>query len=287
MAVKKKKNMSSGNAETNNSTKDRLLYYLKNALNSIGHIYEEEMLTLMLNFFSPEFKEKLFKDCVEYAGNTKLDVDYNVNSYQDGTCDLHETLTDLFRKWQIRKKFQIQCIKELKNVDNISITENHSIKDQLMQLKAMFSLNDLETEILELFYLVETNSLVTKLVDVLNDYLAVKTTRYGSNLNEKTIAVMLNLRRLDVQKILKTSAPLVKFGILDNDREITDEIMAFLEGFNERPILQHYFSLYDGAVIALKHHFVKQQDIDILCELHRQRTKSQGINILLYESAGI
>ena len=159
MAVVIKKNMSSGTVGKDKVTKDRLLYYLRNAFDSIGHIYDEDMFTLMLKYFSSAYKEKLFKDCVAYAGNMKLDVAYIVNSYQDGSCDLHETLTDFFRKWQIRKKFQIYCIKELKFVDNIFIKQNHSIKEQLMQLKVMFSLNDLEIEILELLYHVETNNL--------------------------------------------------------------------------------------------------------------------------------
>jgi SpoVK/Ycf46/Vps4 family AAA+-type ATPase len=278
--------MSPGTVGKDKVKKDRLLYYLKNAFDSIGHIYEEDMFTLMLKYFSPEFKRKLFKDCVAYAGNMKLDVEYIVNSYQDGTSDLHETLTDLYRRWQLRKKFQKNCIRELIMVGDICVMNKQSNQCQLMQMKTMFSLSKVEMAILGLFYDVATNQSITDLADALNEYLAVKTTRFGSNLNEKTMAVMLNLNRLEVQKVLKTTAPLIKFGILDNDREITDEIMAFLEGFNERPMLQHYFSLYDGAVIALKHHFVKQQDIDILCELHRQRTRSQGINILLYGVPG-
>jgi SpoVK/Ycf46/Vps4 family AAA+-type ATPase len=51
-------------------------------------------------------------------------------------------------------------------------------------------------------------------------------------------------------------------------------------------MLQHYYSQYDGAVIAIKDHFVKQQDIEVLSELYRQRAKNQAFNILLYGVPG-
>ena len=286
MAEKKKMKAICIEPASNAGNSDMLLSYLKNALRVIGQIYNEEMFDLMLKYLSSEFKEQMFCESKAYAGKIKLDVEYIDNSYQDGTNDLHEALTDLFRRWQLRKKLQKKCIGALLMVDDICLINQPSVQGQLLQMKAMFSLNMVEMAILGLAYDVTANQSITDLVDILNGFLSVKTTRYGSNLNEKTIAVMLNLNRLDVLKALKTSAPLIKFGILDKEREISDEILAFLEGFNERPMLQHYYNRYAGAVIALKDHFVKQQDIEVLTELYRQREKHQPVNIILYGVPG-
>jgi hypothetical protein len=106
MAAKKKTKSISWDSESGVGNKDMLLSYLKNILTAIGQIYNEEMFELMLKYLSSEFKEKLYHESIDYAGKIKLDVEYIDNSYQDGTNDLHESLTDLFRRWQLRKKLQ-------------------------------------------------------------------------------------------------------------------------------------------------------------------------------------
>jgi hypothetical protein len=89
-------------------------------------------------------------------------------------------------------------------VDDICAMNQQSVQGQLLQMKTMFSLSKVEIAILGLAYDVATNQSITDLVYILNGYLSVKTNRYGSNLNEKTIAVILNLCRIEVQKAIKT-----------------------------------------------------------------------------------
>ncbi len=82
-----------------------------NVLHCIGKIYNEEIFELLLNYLSDHQKEDLFNKCLDYATRQKLDVKFIKEGYQDGTSDLNESLSDLFRRWQVRKKFKSLIIR--------------------------------------------------------------------------------------------------------------------------------------------------------------------------------
>ena len=287
MAGSKAKIISCLEVHRSNDLQEQMrLFYLKNVLKYIGSIYNEEMFGLLLGYLSMEIKENLLKDSLVFAKRMKLDVKFIEECYRDGSSDLRETLTDLFRKWQLRKKFQHVCTIEL---EKIRITEERLddlLRKRLSEIQTMFTLADLDAEILLLYYHVETDGAVNELVDVVNSFLATKITRYVNNLSVAAIAMMLGVQKSRVHRTLQNSAPLVRFAILDSDRDITPEIMQYLEGFSDRPVLQNYFNRYEGAIIPLADHFVAAQDIEIMRELFIRRGTNQGVNILLYGAPG-
>ncbi|TFG93904.1 MAG: hypothetical protein E4H13_15660, partial [Calditrichales bacterium] len=233
MAGSKAKIISCLEVHRSNDLQEQMrLFYLKNVLKYIGSIYNEEMFGLLLGYLSMEIKENLLKDSLVFAKRMKLDVKFIEECYRDGSSDLRETLTDLFRKWQLRKKFQHVCTIEL---EKIRITEERLddlLRKRLSEIQTMFTLADLEAEILLLYYHVETDGAVNELVDVVNSFLATKITRYVNNLSVAAIAMMLGVQKSRVHRTLQNSAPLVRFAILDSDRDITPEIMQYLEGFS-------------------------------------------------------
>jgi SpoVK/Ycf46/Vps4 family AAA+-type ATPase len=231
-------------------TNNAIVYYLRNVLHCIGKIYNEEIFELLLNYLSDHQKEDLFNKCLDYATRQKLDVKFIKEGYQDGTSDLNESLSDLFRRWQVRKKFEKNIIKVLLNQNCIEEYSDGTLLKRIANLQGQFKLKDAETDILELYYYAETDKNVETLIDVLSDYFHIKTKRYDNGLTDKVIAALLDYHPAEIRTYFSDRSNLVRYGI------------------------------------PLRNHFVNRQDVELIVDLYRHRQNKQGINILLYGEPG-
>jgi len=170
----------SWNESDNEFKKDNLLYYLQNTLQSMQQIYNEELFEITLNFLSSKYKQKIFADIKKFTVRIKMDVEYIYESYKDGDTNLDDTLTDLFKKWPIRKKFQKLIMQKIFKLKYSGVKENTSFSNRTKSVQELFQLDEMEKNILMLYFHIETDNQTSKLVDILNEYLNVKTARLVS-----------------------------------------------------------------------------------------------------------
>lgn len=260
--------------------------YLNNALLYMKHIFNDDLFAMITTYFSPQKKERLLNAMINYAKTVKLDIEYTIENYRDGTDTLDETLLDLFRKWKIRNKFQSIWLREFSSTTKIFDFKDRTLINRIEEIRKIFKLSELDAEIIQLAYYYQTYQQVNQLAEIVNEYLSVRTLRHGNNLPDVTIAAMLGQSRSKIQKALMSSASLSRFKLLDEEHELSPEIVHYLEGLCKNPVIQNYYRLIERPALPLNEFFVSAKDVKILTQLYRQRKKNQAINILLYGAPG-
>jgi len=167
-------------------------------------------------------------------------VEYIENNNNDGSSDLSSSLTELFNKERLRKYAQKACI-QLFNKNSLKKDSYNQVPAKLKEIQKLFSLTSLETKILLLHYHAEVNNLVEKLINSLNEYLGIRDWHYGKDLAPKTMAALLEYPRYEIQLALQNEAALVRYGLLNEERELHIEMIQFLDGFSDKPVIQNYF----------------------------------------------
>ncbi len=262
------------------------MQYLINVLDYTGAVFNSDILELIAGYLSDGAKQTIIEHIFNYCSKRNMDFASIETCYRDGTDSADETLIDLFDKAPVRRTFQKDVIQAIKEAYPAHKGQTSPLFHRIKKLRPLFGLDDLESRILILFYLCDSDAFMNELIDALCQYLGLQTRRYEGELNELTVAVLLGERRSRVHKALNRQSTLVKTGMLTQNRDISDEIVQFLEGYNDKPILQTYFTEYDDSVIPLKDHFVNESDIRIIEKLYRRRQGGRGVNILLYGLPG-
>jgi len=265
---------------------DSLNTYLKNALNHIGALFSKQVTELILKGLSESFIHRHISEIINWSNRKNLRVSHIQDSFEEGDRNSDEILLDLFHKPAVRNKFEKVIINAFLASARKSKSEPEYYQQRIREIQRIFSLSEMECRIMNLLYRIETDLNVNQLVETLNEYLSVHSNRYRSILNEKTAAILLGCHRSDVHKTFFVRSPLVRLGILDEDRELSFEILHYLEGLNDKPLEQIYFSEYDGSSLPLKNYFINEHDVALVQNLFRKRTPEQGINILLYGKPG-
>ena len=262
--------------------------YLTNLLKYSGEIFNEDIFETISTFLPTKFKERIIEEMFQFAKKLKIDMTLASELYTEGTNDRDETIKDILERKPIQRKFQKQIIKqliELNNADNG--WKKSSFNKRIIEVQRLFGLSELDCEIITLTHVVATNDIAENIVDQLNEYEGKRrSNRYHNNLDAHIISILLGQNSTKVKQRLLRESTLKKAGILDTDNEMNDEIQFFIEGESETPLLQKFYTEFNGKSIGIEDLHVNDRDLEMLKILYQNRQPKSGVNILLYGKPG-
>jgi len=113
--------------------------------------------------------------------------------------------------------------------------------------------------------------------------------RYSNELSQvPTMAAALAISEPELSDLLKARGNLRRFGLLEKTGlELDDNFKDFLNGLNDTPLSDRFYTRYTGETIPWEMHGkLAEKEGAILMELINSRQPGQGQNILLYGLPG-
>ena len=268
--------------------RNSILSYMKNFINNSKDSEEKEVA---ISIILSSFPKKLVGKIINRTYLIEKEMELKENPKKDGKQVLLDIVTNSPLKFS-RKNYSncVDFIGEYLNDDkliflkrffilkiNSFLADNNKddlIFNRLTELKNIFKLSDDEINCVKLFYFSEC------------DYLSgISLTQRTDSFREtvKKIELLLNIPTGKVIKILQKTAPLQKFGIIDEDSELNEHITEFLDGRTNECLSSQFFDKYQDKSVDINMHNQREKDTPILSSLIAQNI---GTNILLYGSAG-
>lgn len=264
------------------------LDYLINSFRYTRKIIGEHQIEIAFYFLKTVEKKKILNKLISLAKSLKVDIEIDLENYKKGIDTLNEIIEGLIGNALIKKKaarFILDML--IKKRESLQLVkQNSDLENKIKELKNIFKLTDKESELLLLTYLIEVDNGVDNLFDELCEYFDVKNNRFSIGAKQLPLSILTELRRSETRKAFAANSNLIKSALLDSDREITDEIKNFLEGLEDKPILQNYFTEYSGDTIQLSDHTISKEDISLIEMLCANRQIGRGVNIILYGQPG-
>ncbi|MFA6293340.1 MAG: AAA family ATPase, partial [Victivallales bacterium] len=102
----------------------------------------------------------------------------------------------------------------------------------------------------------------------------------------RSLTLLSGFTETRIKKIMGTSSPLQKYGVIDRDFTIGQHIVEFIEGFSEQPLISRYYRKFEGEPVDIGAHSQLLKHVDIIRNMIVNRKPGNAVNILLYGTAG-
>jgi SpoVK/Ycf46/Vps4 family AAA+-type ATPase len=262
--------------------------YLSNLLNYTQKIADQNMLELILPFLPLQLKENIIEEIKTYAEKRRIDIESTINLFRERGQNENETISDLLDINPIRRHFQKQIIREFTRLNpSDPFYEKSEFYKKAAEISKIFNMDRIDTEIIVLIYLTEIIDTTEKIADSLSEFDGrLRRTRFSSNLDPRSIAILLNYNYTVISRHLQNSGLLKKTGIIDSDNDLNEEIHYYIDGMSSTPLLQKFYYEYSGRTLPLSELSVKSEELRILRMLYENRPAGKGVNILLYGEPG-
>jgi SpoVK/Ycf46/Vps4 family AAA+-type ATPase len=263
-------------------------FYLSNLLKYTQKIGDSDTLELMMCFMTDSSKEGFIKEISEFAKKRNLDLNYTFESIDDGSRAINEIFDDFMSNKIINHHYQNRVIEAfMKNERSSKALKRTLFNKRIEESAKFFNLDQIDIEILTLIYLTETNDITDKIVEQLNGYdRRIRKNRFNNDLDPRSIATLLSQNYSIITKHLQNSALLKSSGILDMDNELNEDIRYYIDGMSDKPLMQKYYSEFEGNILSLNELSMNEKDIRLIKILFENRQPQKGVNILLYGDPG-
>ncbi len=273
--------------------RNSILVYIKNYIeNNKSDLLSEEAINIIIS----SLPKKLITKIINRISFIEKEIELSENPQESGEKDLLDMIKRIPLK--ITRRNYSNCIEfisenlkdeKLLFLERFFILKINSllkekdetdlIIDKLAELKVALKLSNDEMNCVMLFYLVENN-------DIFEDFardidLNKRSTSFRQTI--KKVGLLTNISKTNLLKILSKNSPLQKYGVVDEDCEICDNISEFLDGQTNECLSTQFFDKYKGDCVDINMHRKREKDTPILSNLISQ---NEGTNILLYGSAG-
>jgi len=261
------------------------LGYILRSLEYVGHIPGEPILSIALKFLGSQEKRRILNSAIRMIKKLKsrsegavadLKTDYSTEDALD-RVNRNEAVKPCLFSLILNALVNVQKKAEKRSREN-------RLEQKLDSVCGIFGLSPAEKDVMLLLYLYNNDATVERLYDELGTCLDVRI--YSGVRNARLLSVMTGFSRNDVGKAFFETSPLVKAGLLTDEKEIAPELVEYLEGNTSTPITGRYFSEYSGGCVPLEYHVIEKKDIDAITTIVSHKTPKAGINILLYGMPG-
>ena len=265
------------------------LGYVMRSLEYLGNIPNENIMSVAIKFLSSREKKRILNSAIQMLKKQKK----LTNMFRGVIRDLKNDYSPEDALDRVNKNEAVKpCIFE-RILDGLIAVQNrvekkpceNRLERKLDSVCAIFGLSATQKDVLLVMYLYNTDTTVERLYDELGNCLDVRNCTISAR-NTRLLSVMTGFSRSEVSKAFFETSPLVKAGLLTDEKEIAPELVEYLEGNISTPITGKYFAEFAGSAVALEYHVIDKKDIDAITTIVSHKTPDAGINILLYGMPG-
>ncbi len=201
-------------------------------------------------------------------------------------ADNHDTLVnEMITLWskpatsaEIRKTTGVLLAAKLKQRGG---EPNTPLRKKIHELQELHQLSDMERDCVLFLYLSENDSLLEGALDCSRHFCQT-----GATGRVTRLVRIAGLRRTAVLKAVAESAPLRRYGLVDDYLDIENQVTEYLSGFNNQPLASQFFTEYKGEALCLDDHTSVTPHLDILKGLLEKHTGADPLHVLFYGVPG-
>jgi transitional endoplasmic reticulum ATPase len=263
------------------------LTYLLNILAYGKSFFHESLFDQALDYMTVSQKKQMVKDSL--ARLIKIKTAANELESLKSHCKVEgvdDALKPLYRHEFLKRRIFREIFDLLKARLCKDAVNDEVLPGKLDEIGTIFNMNQAELEMLLLFYLINTDSVVDRLHDAINERLNVRTYLGITMRNKWPVAIMTGFKKTDVDKALSKSSTIIRSYLINDDLLIPSEIVGFLEGAEDTPISNRYFRNFIGQAVPLDCHTIDKKHIEMVRTIVRHKPRDQGVNVLLYGEPG-
>ena len=149
--------------------------------------------------------------------------------------------------------------------------------NRIRELKTLFGLSCAETEIITPVYLLDND-------DNFSNFFSTGHRDISKKINY--VAIFLGKKYASILKNIINKSSLRKYGIIDSELDLESEITEYLNGINEKPLCNRYYTEFSLEAIPSQNFSKHDKHIKILKSIINNKKSNEGINILLYGEPG-
>ncbi len=264
------------------------LRYFFRALSAIGYFASDSLLEKSLQYLTFAQKQNIVDKLSNHASYHKLDIQIHQELCHEELENMDEFLKKMAASSHLARKMFIEILSELQALlDKFEKRNLTSIlRKKTEEVTNLFELNNTEKEVLLLFYYIISDMFIETLFDELCEALDISPGYNNTNRYIHPFSILIDLNRNEIRQVFHKNGKLFRYQLVDSDYDLAPEISSYLNGYSQKPIIQHYFSEYEGEAIPLQQHIIPEESINTIQLMINRRKPGQGINILLYGVPG-
>ncbi len=180
--------------------------------------------------------------------------------------------------WDMLAKFMDVRIKEYTAIVNSKNFKPRAIQKRMEELQICFELDDIERNILMVFFLQSSERLK------LGDF-SIST--YRNTFDARKLAVAVGIDECQVGAYFLDNSNLHKYGIIDEDGDIDRTFMSFLIGTSTKALSERFWTKSTKEALPWEYHGkIAEEHGRIIAEMVKSKPEENGLSILLYGAAG-
>lgn len=145
---------------------------------------------------------------------------------------------------------------------------------RLAEVGDMFRLDPVAREVLALLHLSDTNPILLNL-----------RSECDSRVRRERVQAWLSLLSqhagMAIRRALSREGALRRFGFIDDDGAVSDDVTEFLAGLSRRPLASSYFELVERPSLPLEVVLIDHEDRLAICALWQNHRPGDPLNLLL------
>ncbi len=173
--------------------------------------------------------------------------------------------------------------KELRKLSARKKPTDDVFLSRLLEIREIFKLSDEDLEVFKVLYFSKHNH-------DFENMCSIASVRINGRMDARSAIVNLRLftgfPEMTVKKVLGKDAPLRKYGLLEDDFDIVNQISEFLTGLNADPLANKFFRKYSGQPVELEAHISIRQHVEMIEAIIGNCNNKDRVNILLYGQPG-
>jgi len=264
--------------------------YLRRALTCAGRFLSDQSVSVATSLLSQRQLRAIVRKACDHAERRGLKSDKQfLHDCGETRENDAEIISDMYQNRRLKATIYREVMAALaeRYPDNASPLVGGPLQKRLDEVATVFALDETEKEILLCLYLVGTNMDSRRILLDLCEASGLAKKEYQDHTpTPLPVSVMTALPRALVEKAFRKTATLMRWDLIDDDRELACEIVQYLQGYSDVPILNRYFQEYTGAAIPLEHHVVRSSDVQTVSTLHAHRSADRPLHVLLYGTPG-
>jgi AAA+ superfamily predicted ATPase len=253
-------------------------YLLKFALNFLPHAHDGDRAPLIDFILCALPRDTVIDLIVDIFSKSTLDESPSIDHYDRFVYFLDDNWDDS----RCAKAILPHACKLLSSYNEEK--DDDQIQKRFFQLKELFSLRQVDLEILIVMYLAGRSFEFERMCRLAEIDITPPRGELRGKINN--IRKFVGLTDIDCRKYLFNGGPLIKYCLLNKDLGVEPHVVEFIEGMSTEPLSTQFFTKFSGKVVPIDGHHSVRQHVGTLRKIIANRDKGEGVNVMLYGPPG-